>query len=115
MQSLIRDRDLKTLAQGASVVAAVGLLMGAALHPNLRGADELAGPRIQLPSAGERVANDVSDPGVSVYRGRMPDYVTGSDMHRPLPDFSPSMAETQATAREDTGDVVIFTDETDAG
>ena len=106
MQTLIRNKDLKTLAQGASVVAAVGLMMGAALHPNLRGADELAGPRIQLPGAGQRAVDYVSDLGVSVYRGRIPDYVTGSDANRPPPVLAATTAEPQ-----DTGDVVVFTEE----
>ena len=106
MRTLILNQDLKALFQGVAVVAAVGLISGGVMHPNLRGADEAAGPRMQMPAGGIRATLDRSDPGASVYADRTPTYVIGTDWTRPPPEPRLAVAEP-----EDSGDVVVFSDE----
>lgn len=114
MRNLIHCEDLKTLLQGAAVVAVAGLLMGAVAHPNLRGEDEAAGPQMLMNGGGERGAQVISDPGVGVYGGRIPEYVVGTDWTRPRAepagtDATLSMDEPMV----DTGPAVVFADSDD--
>ena len=107
MRTLILNRDLKTLLQGVAVLAAVGLLMGAVAHPNLRGADDTEGPQMLMAGGGERGVQMVSDPGAAAYGGRVPEYVLGTDWTRPRGDQT-AWAESVPNPQESTGPAVVF-------
>lgn len=83
MQELIRHRDLMNLGKGAALAAVAGLVMGAAMQPDLDG-DGLIAPQIELPRAGERVELTAYDPGVAAYGRNPPEYVIGTDYTRPV-------------------------------
>src|SRR6185436_5712052 len=85
MRQILSNRDLKTLIQGVAGVATSGLLMGAAMHPNLDARD-VAGPQIQMPGGGARGTGPAGDVGVAAYPGPPPEYVVGTDWTRPQPD-----------------------------
>ena len=112
MRTLIRNEDLKSLLQGAAVVAIVGLLMGAVAHPNLRG-EGAAGPQIRMAGGGPRGVQTISDPGVGVYGGRLPEYVIGTDASRPRPEPSWGTAASQPEPQQDRGPAVVFTSDDD--
>lgn len=116
MRTLILNRDLKTLLQGVAVLAAVGLLMGAVAHPNLRGEGDAEGPQMLMAGGGERGVQAISDPGVTAYGGRVPEYVLGTDWTRPRVDqtawWEPE-AEPEPEPQEDTGPAVVFTADDD--
>lgn len=107
MRNLIRNRDLKTLFGGVSIAATAGLLMGAALYPNLD-EDEVRGPQILLSGGGPRGEAPAVDAGMSVYAGRIPDYVIGTDALKP-PQYQ-ALAYEERAEREaaDTGDVMAY-------
>lgn len=110
MRNLIRNRDLKTLFGGVSIAATAGLLMGAALYPNLD-EDEVRGPQILLSGGGPRGEAPAVDAGMSVYAGRVPDYVIGTDALKP-PQYQvlayADRAEPEAADTGDTGDVMAY-------
>jgi hypothetical protein len=87
MRTWISNQDLKTLAQGVSAVAACGLLLGSAMHPELDVGDKPGGPQILLAGGGPRGAPAQSDPGLGAYPYGTPEYVTGTDWTRPAPTF----------------------------
>ena len=109
MRTLILNEDLKTLLQGVAGVAVAGLLMGAVAHPNLRGGDDTEGPQILMAGGGERGVQTVSDPGVSAYGGRLPEYVVGTDATRPLAESTGWSSTPEPQAEDDTGPAVVFT------
>lgn len=82
MPVLIRNCDLRTLYKGAAVSVAAGLLMGAAMQPNL---DEgrVEGPQILLAGGGLRATPAAYDPGAAAYGPNLPEYVVGTDYTRP--------------------------------
>lgn len=82
MRMLIHDRDLKTLAVGVAVAAVSGLLMGAALYPDLD-AEGLKAPQLETPGGGHRSEIVDATAGVAAYAGRVPDYVIGTDALKP--------------------------------
>ena len=84
MRQILSNHDLKILIQGVAGVAACGLLMGAAMQPNL---DEHAveGPQILAPAGGARGDGPAGDAGIGAYAGQLPEYVTGTDWTRPPP------------------------------
>ena len=96
MRTLISNRDLRRVFEGVAGVAAAGLLAGMAMRPDLD-AHEAQGPQVQAAGGGPRAYQAVADPGVSVYRGRIPDYVYGTDWTRPpvieLPPEAPAVDE----------------------
>jgi hypothetical protein len=105
MWKLIDNRDLKTLFEGVAGVAAAGLLMGMAMHPQLD-AREISGPQMLAPSSGIRLASTEIDPGVAVYKGRVPDYVYGTDWTKlPVAEY-PEAAPTSEAYAEDAADTV---------
>lgn len=85
MRMLIHDRDLKTLAVGVAVAAVSGLLMGAALYPDLD-AEGLKAPQLEAAGGGHRTELAAADAGVAAYAGRVPDYVIGTDALKPPQD-----------------------------
>ncbi|WP_082765798.1 MULTISPECIES: hypothetical protein [unclassified Phenylobacterium] len=110
MRNLIRNRDLKTLLSGVSIAAAAGLVMGAALYPDLD-EDEIRGPQILLSGGGPRGEAPVSDAGIGVYAGRVPDYVIGTDALKP-PQHQvlayEDRAEPELADTGETGDVMAY-------
>lgn len=82
MRELIQNRDLKTLFGGVAVAAAAGLMMGAAMHPDLD-EGQMKAPQILLAGGGPRADVPASDAGVAAYRGRIPDHVIGTDALKP--------------------------------
>ncbi|WP_293899879.1 hypothetical protein [Phenylobacterium sp.] len=105
MQTLILNRDLKTLFQGVGVVAAAGLLLGAVCHPNLRGETVAEGPQMLLNGGGARGAASAGDAGLSAYGGRTPEYVIGTDWTRPRAE----PAQAAAPDEERGGETVVYT------
>jgi hypothetical protein len=83
MQTLILDRDLKTLFSGVAVAAAVGLLMGGVMQPDLRGSEEAEGPQILLAGGGPRSETGGGSTYLAAYQGKVPDYVVGTDWTKP--------------------------------
>ena len=106
MRQILTNRELKTLVQGVAGVAACGLLMGAAMQPNLDG-HPVEGPQIQLPGGGARGDGPVADPTVAAYPGQPPEYVIGTDWTRPRP-VRYAAAEPPA---DDTDIVVLAADD----
>jgi len=75
---------VKTAYAGAGLALMAGLLMGAAMKPELGADDRPAGPQIVAGSAGARAAGPFEDdaPTFAAYSGKIPDYVLGSDWTR---------------------------------
>lgn len=84
MRDLIGQRDLLNLAKGGALAAAAGLLMGAAMQPDLDH-EGFRAPHLELPHAGDRIELAAYDPGVAAYGERPPEYVIGTDYTRPPP------------------------------
>lgn len=110
MRNLIRNQDLKTLFGGVSIAACAGLLMGAALYPDLD-EDEIRGPQILLSGGGPRGEPPVRDAGIGAYAGRIPDYVVGTDALKP-PQYQvlayEERAEPETADTGGTGDVMAY-------
>jgi hypothetical protein len=85
MDKLIRDRDMKSLLLGAAGVAAVGLLCGAAMQPNLRAPGDVEGTQLQAGVSGPRIygSGDPAASWTSYATSGVPDYVVGTDWLRP--------------------------------
>jgi|SRR5436190_20657724 hypothetical protein len=87
MRTLILNRDLKRLFEGAAGVAAAGLMLGAFMHPTLR-PDPLGAPRMEMGVAGARAAYAPDQAATwTSYGGRLPDYVVGTDSLKPPPAY----------------------------
>ena len=76
------DPEHRLLA-GVIVASLSGLLLGAAMHPTLQGADENGGPQMLIAGGGPR-SDPASGPDTrwANYPGRLPDYVVGADWVR---------------------------------
>ncbi|MDB5445706.1 MAG: hypothetical protein JWQ97_1023 [Phenylobacterium sp.] len=74
---------MKTAYAGAGLALTAGLLMGAAMKPDLAGDDRPAGPQIFAGLSGTRATGPFDD-GLTVarYSGKIPDYVLGSDWQK---------------------------------
>ncbi|MCR5876364.1 hypothetical protein LRS10_20775 [Phenylobacterium sp. J426] len=84
MDRLIRTQDVKSLMLGAAGVAAVGLLLGAAMQPDLRAPGDAEGAQLQAGVSGPR-AYGLADAGAAwtSYANGIPDYVIGADWLQP--------------------------------
>lgn len=76
----LRVSKVKALLSGVGIAAMAGLLMGAAMKPDLRGDERPEGPQIFAGWSGVRSTGPF-DPGMSFadYSGQLPDYVVGTD------------------------------------
>jgi len=76
---------VKALYSGVGIAAMAGLLMGAAMKPDLRGDERPEGPQIFAGWSGVRSTGPF-DPGMTFadYNGRVPDYVVGADWRSAL-------------------------------
>lgn len=74
---------MKALLIGAGVALTAGFMMGAAMKPDLLADQRPEGPQIFTTWAGE--STGPFDPGASfvAYRGKVPDYVLGTDLTQP--------------------------------
>lgn len=104
MERLFTRDDLKRIGAGVAVACTAGLLMGAALRPNLDEHDA-AGPQMQMGGGGPRKVFAAYDQGVGVYTGQVPDYVVGTDWTRR--DAPPELHQA-ASVEEHTGDVMAY-------
>jgi len=81
------DRETGTLAGGAGLALACGLLLGGAMHPNLGDDGRPAGPQQIAGWAGVRSTGPF-DPGASYATygaaGQVPDYVMGTDWKKTM-------------------------------
>jgi hypothetical protein len=84
MQIDFEDRETRMLAAGAAAAVVAGVLMGAVMKPDF-GQERVLGPQFFAADGGVHQASYRPDPGVSVYGGRIPDYVIGTDWTRPRP------------------------------
>lgn len=112
MRELIRSRDLKTLFGGVAVAAAAGLMMGAAMSPDLN-EGAMKAPQILLAGGGPRVDVAAADAGVTAYAGRIPDYVIGTDALRPaeavvLAYDDRAEPEVEPETDDHTGDLMAY-------
>ena len=83
MWSSLQTRTARTLLSGVAVATASGLMLGAALQPDLRG-DGVLAPQTLIAGGGPR-DDAVADPGLARYAGRIPESVIGTDWTRPPP------------------------------
>lgn len=104
LEQLSERDDRRMLAAGAAAAVVAGVLCGAVLKPDL-GADHTLGPQTISGDGGLHAATWRPDPGVSVYGGRVPDYVVGTDWTRPRREVAYAPAQ-EAAAHEDA---VIYT------
>lgn len=80
MRTLIRNQDLKTLFAGAAFAVGMGLIVGAAMQPNLNVGDGPAGPQMMSGESARRgTADETSSTVYAAYPQTLPDYVIGSD------------------------------------
>jgi hypothetical protein len=88
---------VKTLFAGAGLALTAGLLLGAAMKPDLAGDDRPAGPQIFAGWSGARSTGPFDD-GVSLarYAGQVPDYVLGTDWRKLASAQAPAAAEPPA-------------------
>ena len=79
----MRAGSAKTLYAGAGVALAAGLVLGAAMRPDLLTDERPAGPQI-LPDASAARSSGPFDDSVSYagFAGSLPDYVLGTDWRR---------------------------------
>jgi hypothetical protein len=102
MERIFTHADLKRIAAGVAVACTAGLLMGAALRPDLDEHDA-AGPQMLMGDGGPRKVFAAYDQGMAAYSGQVPEYVVGTDWTRPR-----AMPEPRPVAAEDTGDVMAY-------
>lgn len=79
------------------MAAVAGLLMGAAMKPNLAAGDRPEGPQMFAGWSGTRSTGPFDDSvGFAAYRGQTPDYVLGTDWNKPVVatpvDYDPAPA-----------------------
>jgi hypothetical protein len=91
MRTLIHNHDLKTLFTGVAGMAAAGLMTGMVMQPNLD-PRQVEGPQILMGAPGPRADQPAAYPGPAVYKGRVPDYVSGADWTKPPPAEPPQEA-----------------------
>ena len=85
---------MKAVYAGAGVAAAAGLLMGAAMKPDLGLDDRPAGPQIVAADAGGSSGPfDAGGFSYAAYGGKVPDYVLGTDFKA-----APSLGPIEAAA-----------------
>lgn len=75
---------MRALYSGAGLAVAAGLLMGAAMKPNLGGDDRPIGPQIFAGWSGIRSTGPFDQPDLAfaAYSASIPDYVIGTDWKR---------------------------------
>jgi hypothetical protein len=97
------DRERRMLLAGAAGAVALGVLAGAAMRPDF-GRERVLGPQYVSADGSVHEASYRPDPGVSVYGGRIPDYVIGTDWTQPRRETA--YASASSAPREDP---VVFT------
>lgn len=114
LQSPFSRADLKPILTGAGACAAFGLLLGAAMQPNLRGPTDVEGPQMLAGVSGARQPQ-LQDVGASfaAYETGVPDYVVGTDWLEPPEQFDeevpiPVEDETVAFAEDDAYEPVAI-------
>lgn len=81
---------MRDLVAGIAVAAAAGLLMGAAMRPQLEIGDRPAGPQILTGEMAMRSSGPFDDSaGFAAYRGKVPDYVYGTDWKKQMAPVAP--------------------------
>jgi hypothetical protein len=70
-------------------MATVGLLVGAAMRPELLAPGEVVGPQIQAGVSGPRAAPAYGGVSYTNYAGTLPDHVVGTDWLKPPPEAPP--------------------------
>jgi hypothetical protein len=70
---------IRTFLIGLAVAASAGLLMGAALKPDLGGEHAGRAPQILIPFGGPRIEQAAVERGIAAYGGEIPTWVLGTD------------------------------------
>ena len=83
MKKLIRRQDLNSLLLGALGMGALGVCLGAAMHPNLNAPGEVEGQQIQTGTSGARTYGYGSAVAYRTYDNGLPEYVVGTDWLKP--------------------------------
>ena len=99
------DKNSQTLAAGAAVALACGIMLGGAMRPDLGDDGRPAGPQTIVGWSGVRSTGPF-DPGMSdaSYSGAAPDYVLGTDWKKTMawPDERAAVPQpAQLTATDD--------------
>ena len=97
------NRSDMALAAGAGLAAALGILLGGSMKPDLELDGRPAGPQMLAGWSGVRSTGPF-DPGSSnpAYAGPPPAYVTGADDNRPAYAEASPTQEPRRLARDDT-------------
>ena len=98
---------MRIVLGGSAAALALGLMLGAAMQPNLAGDDRPAGPQTILGAGAARVASSEMSPTLASYPGGLPDYLLGTDAKAPaLPPedlrATAPEARTDLAARDET-------------
>ena len=90
---------IETFLIGLAVAASAGLLMGAALKPDLGGEHAGRAPQILIPFGGARIEQAAVEPGLAAYHGDIPTWVLGTDsLPPPEPQVTVAAYETPEMA-----------------
>lgn len=106
MESPFRNPDARFVVHGVAAAAVAGLLMGAAMRPNLQD-QEIGGPQQLVGGGGPREAQAAMDPGLARYDGRIPEYVVGTDYLKA--QQPPMMAELDEAPSPPEPEVAVYT------
>jgi hypothetical protein len=110
MGSLLLKSDLKTLFMGAAPMVLAGLILGAAMHPDLAEGADAQGPQLLTGVSATRTdAAYAQQASILNYRGHVPDYVIGTDWLQPVSDL-----RADAGAEPQPDDVIDAPDPSDA-
>jgi hypothetical protein len=90
---------IRTFVIGLATAASSGLLMGAALKPDLGGDHAGRAPQILIPFGGPRIAQAAVERGLAAYDGEVPTWVLGTDsLPPPEPQVTAAAYEEPETA-----------------
>ena len=96
MLILLQSRAARTTLTGVAVAATCGVLLGAALHPDLE-RDRILAPQTLIAGGGQRsTAASDDNAGLARYGDHVPDYVIGTDWVRPPVSTQLPVSEPQA-------------------
>lgn len=106
MTQLIRNDDLRRLFIGAGGAVSAGLLIGAAMRPDLN-PDGLIPPQIALGESPHRTPTREGEVSLAAYGAHVPDYVVGLDTLRMQQAATQPVAYADPPPEDAGGDVSL--------